>query len=181
MLVLGLALASCRQDMHDQPRFESNEASQLFPDGRADRPRVPGTIAREDEIDDDFLISGRIGGELADAFPFPVTAATLERGRSLFDVHCAPCHARDGSGNGLIVQRGFPRPPSFHAERLRAAPAGHFFETMTRGVGRMFDVADRVAVRDRWAIAAYLRALQRSQSATLADVPPEERARLDSP
>jgi mono/diheme cytochrome c family protein len=177
----ALLATACRQDMHDQPRFEPDEACSLFADGRAGRPRVPGTVARGDEIADDLLRTGRLRGELADAFPFPVTAEVLAQGRARFDIHCAPCHGRDGSGDGLIVKRGMTRPPSFHAQRLREAPAGRFVEAMTLGVGVMFDVADRTTAHERWAIASYVRALQRSQSATLADVPANERARLEQP
>ena len=175
-----LLLAACRQDMHDQPRLEPFEKSTFFGDGRAARPRVPGTVARDESRDVGYADTGRVGAGFGDAFPWPVTADVLARGRLRFDVHCSPCHGRDGGGDGVVVRRGMRVPVSFHAERLRAAPAGYFFDVMTHGFGAMFDVADVVPRDDRWAIAAYVRALQRSQSAKLADVPPDERTRLEA-
>ena len=153
--------------MHDQPRFEPLEACAFFADGRADRPQVPGTVAR-DETD--------AGPDAASA----LTRPRLELGRARYDVHCAPCHAHDGSGDGIVVKRGFPRPATFHSERLRAAPDAWFVEVMTRGFGTMFDFADVLTRDERVAVTAYVRALQRSQAATLADVPPDERAKLEA-
>jgi mono/diheme cytochrome c family protein len=173
-------LPACRQDMHDQPRFEPFEKSDFFPDHRSARPRVPGTVARDESRDVGFADTGRVDGKLADAFPEPITTERLARGQRLFDIHCAPCHGRDGGGEGVVVRRGMRPPASFHSERVRAEPAAFYFDVMTRGFGAMFDVADRVPRDDRWAIAAYVRALQRSQTAKLADVPPEERARLEA-
>jgi hypothetical protein len=182
-LALALALlaaAGCRQDMHDQPRLEPLEASDFFHDGRASRPPVAGTVARGELRLDSHYYTGRQGGELAETFPFPVTREVLERGRERYGIFCTPCHDRLGTGNGMIVRRGFPQPPSFHEERLRAAPVGHFFDVISNGLGRMTSYADRVPPRDRWAIAAYLRALQLSQNAALADVPPDERRKLEA-
>lgn len=181
ILVVSTALAACRQDMHDAPRYEPLEASAFFADGRSARPLVQNTVARGMLREDELLYTGRIGGELADEFPMPVTAEMMARGRERFNVFCSPCHGRTGAGNGMIVQRGFRAPPSFDEERLRTAPVGHFFDVMTNGFGAMQDYASQVPVADRWAIAAYIRALQLSQRATLADVPPDRRADLDRP
>jgi mono/diheme cytochrome c family protein len=181
IVVVSATLAACRQDMHDAPRYEPLEASAFFADGRSARPLVEHTVARGTLREDELLYTGRIGGELADEFPMPVTAAMMARGRERFNVFCSPCHGRTGMGNGMVVQRGFRAPPSFHEERLRMAPVGHFFDVMTNGFGAMQDYASQLPVADRWAIAAYIRALQLSQRATLADVPPDRRADLDRP
>jgi mono/diheme cytochrome c family protein len=178
-LVTCLLVASCRQDMHDQPRFEPMEASSFFADGRSARPQVDGTVARGELRLDDHLYRGTVGGRPAMTFPFEVTAEVLERGRERYDIFCSTCHDRTGSGEGLVVQRGLKRPPSFHIDRLREAPPGYFFDVMTRGFGAMYDMADRIDAEDRWAITAYVRALQLSQNATLMDVPPGWRAALE--
>ena len=177
--VATLALAGCRQDMHDQPRYEPLERSAFFADQRASRPPVPGTVAQGELREDDHLYTGKINGELAGSFPFAVTRDVLLRGRERYNIFCSPCHGGLGDGAGVIVQRGFKRPPSLHGQRLREAPAGHFFDVITRGFGAMTDYASRVPVRDRWAIAAYIRALQFSQNATLADVPADHRRALE--
>ena len=173
-----LVIGACRQDMHDQPRFEPLEKSAFFDDGRSARPRVPGTVARGERDPDEHLLTGKQDGALATSFPFPVTREVLERGQQRFEIYCAPCHDRAGTGQGVVVQRGLKQPPSFHVERLRNAPAGHFFDVITRGFGAMSDLSDRIETHDRWAIVAYVRALQQSQNATLEDVPPAERERL---
>lgn len=178
ILALACVAAACRRDMQDQPRYRPFRPSAFFADGRSSRPLVSGTIARGHLDEDDHLHRGRIDGELAATFPFPVTAEVLERGRERFDIFCSPCHGRVGDGDGMIVQRGLRRPPSYHIDRLRKSPPGHFFDVMTNGFGAMVDVSDRVSAEDRWAIVAYVRALQRSQGANLEDVPPEERERL---
>lgn len=175
---VALALAGCRQDMHDQPRYEALEQSAFFGDARASRPQIAGTVARGQLRTDTHLYEGKVRGELVDSFPFPVTREVLERGRERFDIHCSPCHDRAGGGRGMIVLRGFRTPPSFHEDRLREAPVGHFFDVMTNGFGAMASYAHRVDVRDRWAIAAYLRALQYSQRAAVNDVPAAKRAEL---
>jgi mono/diheme cytochrome c family protein len=173
-----LATAGCRQDMHDAPRYEPLEASTFFADGRSARLPVANTVARGQLREDTLLYEGKINGQLADEFPMPVTADVMARGQERFNVFCAPCHGRTGQGNGMIVLRGYRRPPSFHEERLRTAPVGHFFDVITNGFGAMPDYAAQVRVEDRWAIIAYLRALQLSEHATLADVPPAQRDRL---
>lgn len=176
---LLLGLVACRQDMHDQPRYKPFAPSSFFDDGRSARPQVPGTVARgELELDEHFY-QGRVGGELARDFPFEITADVLARGRERYDIVCSVCHDRAGYGEGMAVKRGMKQPPSYHIDRLRSSPPGYFFDVMTRGFGAMYDVADRVAPRDRWAITAYIRALQLSQNATLDDVPPDRRGALE--
>jgi mono/diheme cytochrome c family protein len=174
-------LAACRQDMHDAPRYEPLEASTFFADGRGSRTLVANTVARGMLREDEHLYQGKIDGQLTDSFPMPVTTEVMARGQERFNVFCAPCHGRTGQGNGMIVQRGFRAPPSFHDERLRTAPVGYFYDVQTNGFGAMSDYAAQVPVADRWAIAAYIRALQFSQRATVGDVPPERRAELDAP
>jgi hypothetical protein len=168
----------CRLDMHVDPRYDPLSPSSFFPDGRSERPMVPGTVARGHLRVDELLYTGRINGKLANVFPFPIMKSDLERGRQRFNIYCTPCHDYTGSGDGMIVQRGFPAPPSYHIARLMNAPVGHFFDVMTNGYGTMFSFAARVSVKDRWRIAAYIRALQLSQKATLNEVPPAERLKL---
>lgn len=175
---LVLLAAGCRQDMHDQPKYQPLEASSFFADGRASRPRIPGTVARGRRDDDALLVSGKQDGKLSEVFPAPVTKAVLDRGHQRFDVYCSPCHDRAGTGQGMIVMRGYKRPTSFHDERLRTMAPGYFFDVMTNGFGVMPSYAAQIPVDDRWAIAAYIRALQLSQHATLADVPEAERQAL---
>lgn len=178
LLMLALGGSACRQDMHDQPRYKPLAGSPFFEDGRASRPPVAGTVPRGHARTDEHLYAGKVNGRLAETFPFPITRSVLERGRERYDIFCAPCHGRDGYGEGMIVQRGFRRPPSFHTDRLRQAPVGHFFDVITNGFGTMASYASRIRPEDRWAIVAYIRALQLSQNATLQDVPPAERRRL---
>jgi len=176
-----LLLAGCRQDMHDTPRYEPLEQSPFFADGRSQRPPVPNTVARGQLRDDEHLYTGKIDGQLAATFPMPVNAALLLRGQERFNVFCAPCHGRTGKGDGMVVRRGFRAAASFHDPRLRQAPPGYVFDVITNGFGAMPDYAAQIPVRDRWAIAAYLKALQLSQSASLDDVPPDRRPALEQP
>lgn len=171
-------LVGCRQDMHDQPRYEPLEASPFFADGLSARPQVPGTIARGQLHLDTPLVTGKIAGQLATTLPLPLTLPLLERGRERYNIYCTPCHDRVGNGQGAVVRRGFRQPPSFHIQRLRDAPVGHFFDVMSNGFGAMLDYAASLKPQDRWAIAAYIRALQLSQHARLEDVIPAERRRL---
>jgi mono/diheme cytochrome c family protein len=180
VLALACGAAACRQDMHDQPKGEPLEASAFFADGRVARPLLEGVIARGELELDPHLATGKVGGKLVDTFPFEIDAAALERGRQRYGIFCTPCHDAAGLGEGMIVQRGMKRPPSLHIERLREAPAGYFFDVMTNGFGAMYDVSDRIGVEDRWKIAAYVRALQLSQHASLDDVPAAERAELEA-
>lgn len=174
----GLLAGGCRQDMHDQPKFIPLRESGFYADARSARPIVAGTVARGQLDDDELLNTGMVNGQPATDFPFPVTAEVMARGRERFDIYCAPCHDRTGRGEGMVVKRGYRQPPSYHIDRLRQAPAGHFFDVMTNGFGAMPDYRSQIPVRDRWAIVAYIRALQASEHATLADVPPAERNKL---
>jgi hypothetical protein len=180
LLLVALGLASCRQDMHDQPKLEASEASAFFADGRASRPTVPGTVARGELDLDDHFHRGKVDGKHAETFPgeIPLTREFLERGRQRYDIYCSPCHSRVGDGDGLVVQRGMRRPSSLHIERLQAAPVGYFFDVITNGFGAMFDYREQIPPADRWAIVAYIRALQKSQNARIEDVPPADRERL---
>jgi mono/diheme cytochrome c family protein len=177
----SLAVAGCRQDMHDAPSYDPLQATTFFANGAASRPLVANTVPRGLLREDTHLNEGRVNGQLAITFPMPVTAEVMARGQERFNVFCSPCHGRTGSGNGMVVQRGFRAPPSYHEDRLRNAPVGYFFDVMTNGFGAMQDYASQVPVADRWAIAAYIRALQLSQRATVADVPANRRAELDRP
>jgi hypothetical protein len=171
LVVCAVLMGGCRQDMQVQPKILPLAPSQFFDDGRSARPVVPGTIARGQLHVDELLYTGKINGAVADTFPFRMTRKDLERGQERYNIYCAPCHGRVGNGQGMIVQRGFPPPPSYHIDRLRQAPAGHFFDVMTNGFGMMYSYSSRVNPEDRWRIVAYLRALQLSQHATPADVP----------
>ena len=178
-LAAVLAGAACRQDMHDQPKFTPLRASESFADRRSGRPIVVGTVARGRLQEDELLATGKVNGQLADTFPFPITAEILSRGRERFDIFCSPCHDRTGGGDGMIVRRGYKRPPSYHIDRLRDMPAGYFFDVITNGFGAMPDYRSQIPEPDRWAIVAYVRALQLSQHATIEDVPPSERPKLE--
>jgi mono/diheme cytochrome c family protein len=174
-LLLGmsglLALAGCRQDMHIQPKFIPLRENTFYADGRSARPVVEGTIARGQLQDDPLLYTGKVDGKEADVLPFAMTAQDLARGRERFNIFCSPCHSQLGDGNGMIVQRGFKKPPSYYDPRLMKAPVGHFYYVMTNGWGAMGDYSAQVPVADRWRIAAYIRALQLSQTAKSGDVP----------
>lgn len=181
LVMATLALAGCRQDMHDAPRYEPLERSTFFADGLSARPLVANTVARGQLREDRHLFEGVVDGRPAETFPMPVTAVVLDRGRDRFNVFCSPCHGRTGEGNGMVVQRGFRPPPSYHEERLRNAPVGYFFDVMTHGFGAMQDYSMQLTVDDRWAIVAYIRALQLSQHAAVDDVPAARRGDLDRP
>jgi len=176
--VFLMLLAGCRLDMHLQPKYLPYQATSFFPDGRSERQPVPGTVARGQLRTDELFYTGRENGVAANKFPFPITRADLERGRERFNVYCTPCHDYTGSGRGMIVRRGFPQPPSYHIQRLRDAPVGHFYEVITNGFGAMYSYAARIEPADRWRIAAYIRVLQFSQNAKIDDVPESERAKL---
>ena len=167
--------------MHDAPRYEVYEASSSFADGRASRNAPLGTVARGQLRDDEHLYTGKVNGVPADAFPFPIGAAELGRGQERYTIYCTPCHGQLGDGRGMVVQRGLRQAATYHQERLQRAPAGYFFDVITNGFGAMQGYAEQIPPRDRWMIAAYVRALQLSQSATIDDVPAADRARLDEP
>jgi hypothetical protein len=164
--------------MANQPRYDPLEPSDFFVDGMSARPRVPGTVARGELVVDDFLHTGRINGKDGDGFPFPVTMEVMNRGQERFNIFCSECHGRIGDGNGMIPSRGYRHPPSFHSEALRNAVTGHYFDVMTNGFGAMPPYNVQVPVQDRWAIIAYIRALQLSQNANVNELPPDLRARL---
>jgi mono/diheme cytochrome c family protein len=199
-MLLTLLLAGCdRLDMYDQPRYEALEASDFFADGRSARPQVEGTIARGALREDEPFYTGKEGGQLVgqipaaayraiydrsprrfgqsynETEPAELRKALLTRGRERFDIYCSVCHGRAGDGDGMIVRRGFRRPPSYHTNRLRQASAGHFYDVVTSGFGAMPSYASRIDVADRWAIVAYIRTLQLSQNAQWDDVPVEQR------
>jgi len=171
MLLSITLLTACRQDMHDQPRFKPLAQSDFFTDLRSARMPVDGTVARGQLREDAYFYTGKLGANPGDFMPFSITYDALARGRERFNIYCTPCHSRTGDGNGMIVQRGFRPPPSFHTERLRKAPLGYFFDVMTNGFGAMPDYASQIPPRDRWCIVAYIRALQLSQGATASDLP----------
>ena len=206
LLVTGCEKAM--QDMYNQPKYKPLAPSKLWADGQSARPESADAVVHAAGVLAGTS-SGRLGAQplplpaaptypvddrgqpkanlapnaaapLAAANPLPMTLATLQRGRERFDIYCSPCHSKAGDGDGMVVRRGFPAPPSYHTERLRNAPDAHFFSVITNGYGAMYSYADRIAVDDRWAIVAYIRALQLSQHATLGDVPAERRAALES-
>ncbi len=180
LAVLTVALPACRQDMHDQPRHEPLEASTLFADGRSSRPLIEGTVARGQLRDDRELYTGLDAeGQFVTNLPTPVTRELLERGQSRFNAFCSPCHGRRGDGGGMVVQRGFKQPQSFHQDRLLDTPTGYYYDVITRGFGEMSSYAAQLSPRDRWAIVAYIRALQVSRNVPVATLTEEERQQLE--
>jgi len=180
LLVLALLAAGCRQDMHDQPKYKPLRESDFFADKRASRPLVAGTVARGSLREDALLYTGKLeSGMPTDQLPVPVTPELLDRGRVQFQTYCTPCHGRTGAGDGMVVQRGFKRPSSYHVNRLRMMPVGYFYDVITNGFGAMSDYSAQVTVKDRWAIAAYVRVLQLSQYAPVGVVPASARAALE--
>jgi len=177
-LVILLALSACN-DMDHQPKFKPLDPSAFFSDGRSARSPVPDTVARGELRLDDSLYTGKVNGKEVENFPFPITADILARGQERYDIFCSVCHGRVGDGQGMIVKRGFPMPPSYHIDRLRQAPVGHFFDVITNGYSRMYSYAERIPVKDRWAIIAYIRALQLSQNASLSNLPAKDRDELE--
>jgi mono/diheme cytochrome c family protein len=171
-------LSACHRDMYVQPYKRPLEPSQVFPDQAASRPLVDHTVSREDSPSQGPNQTGFQNGLLIADLPMPITANLLTRGQERYGIFCAMCHGDDGYGGGIVVQRGFPHPPSFHTDRLRAAPAGHFFDVMTRGYGVMYPYASRVSPEDRWAITAYIRALQLSQHAPAEALPSDVQTQL---
>jgi mono/diheme cytochrome c family protein len=180
LLVLALTgLAACRQDMQDQPKYIPLRPSDFFQDGRSARPISEGTVARGHLNEDVAFYTGKgTDGKLVTDFPMPVTKDVLLRGQQRFNVYCSPCHDRTGSGNGMIVRRGYRRPPTYHSDQMREKPNGHFFDVITNGFGAMPDYAAQIPTADRWAIVAYIRALQLSQQASVNDVPASARGQL---
>jgi len=168
-LLALLLLAACRQEMDDMPRREPLEASRTFANGMSARSPVPGTVARDDDL-----------SPVPGAIPGPVTLAMLERGQERFGIYCAPCHGLSGAGDGMIVQRGFPAPPSYFEPALMRAPDRHFYDVITEGYGAMYSYAARVEPRDRWAITAYIRALQYAHAVPVGELPGALRTELET-
>lgn len=186
-LIAGLAVAAalaglgCRQDMHDQPRIEPLGEHPFFADGSGARLLPAHTVARGQLRDDGPLYTGQAAdGSLLTELPMPLTREVLERGRERFDIFCAPCHGRTAEGTGMVVQRGYKKPSSFHVDRLRMAPLAYYFFIMSNGFGVMPSYAAQIPIEDRWAIAAYIRTLQLAQHFDAAALSAEERARLDA-
>ncbi len=178
LLLLVCSTVACRQDMHDQPKYEPLQESHFFSDHRSSRPLIEGTVAQGQLKTDKHLHTGKRAGQLLDTLPFPVTEQVLKRGRQRYDIFCSPCHARVGTGEGIVVQRGFRPPPSLHTQRLREAPVGHLFDVITNGYATMYSYATRISPSDRWAIVAYVRALQLSQHARIEELPERDQTRL---
>ena len=171
-LAVASVLAGCRQDMQDQPKFIPQRGTEFYADGRSVRPQVENTVARGQLRDDTYFYTGMQDGKEGNAMPFPVTIDVLERGQERYNIYCTLCHSRVGNGAGMIVQRGYRPAGNFHTPRLMAVPLGHFFSVMTHGYGAMPDYAAQVSPQDRWAIVAYIKALQLSQDAKPADAAP---------
>ena len=177
---LLLVCAGCRRDMHVEPRYDPYAATDFFGDGQSARIPVAGTVPREELTTgpQELLYTGKMHGVPAQVFPFPITHEVLERGRDRFNIYCAQCHGLSGDGDGMIVQRGFPRPSSYHIEQVRAAPVGHFFDVITNGLGVMYPYGYRIPTRDRWAIISYIRALQLSRQVSFNELSEAEQKRL---
>ncbi len=175
-LIAAAAVASmfalgCRQDMHDEPKFIPQRGTSFYADGRSVRPQVENTVARNQLHEDSYFYTGLMNGKEGEGMPFPVTMQVLERGQERYNVYCTPCHSRVGNGIGMIVQRGYAHAGNYHTARLETAPLGHFFHVISNGYGAMPDYSAQIVPADRWAIVAYIKALQLSQKATQADVP----------
>jgi hypothetical protein len=169
--LLAVLAAGCRQDMHNQPKYIPLRSSSFFGDHRSARLQPEYTVARDQLNADVYLLTGKVGIKEGTAFPFPVTEQVMQRGRERFNIYCAPCHSRVGDGAGMIVERGYKRAADFTEDRLMRAPVGHFYDVITNGWGAMPDYKAQIPVEDRWAIAAYIRALQFARTASINDVP----------
>ena len=178
LFAMAASMSACRQQMADQPRYDPLEPSNFFENGQSARPLVENTVPRGALRDDELLYTGMSGGAPATSFPFPITLEVLQRGRERYDIFCSPCHSRTGYGDGMVARRGFGPPASLHTDILRKQPPGHFFRVISQGFAAMPSYAQQIPPEDRWAIVAYVRALQLSQHATLKDVPPAARAKL---
>ena len=160
------------------PKNEPMSESGFFPNGQTVRPEIPGTVAHTAPGLNDPVYSGKVNGQYAENIPMPVNRELLEHGRQQYDIFCSPCHSRVGDGQGMIVKRGMKGPVSFHEQRFLNYPPGYFFDVITNGRGAMYPYGYRIPPKDRWAIIAYIRALQLSQNATVNDVPPDKRAQM---
>jgi mono/diheme cytochrome c family protein len=174
-----LAVGCSRLDMQDQPKYRPQRPSDFFADGRSERQPVEGTVARGTLNEDMAFYAGKDeAGKDIEAFPITVNKEVMLRGQQRYDIYCAPCHGRIGNGLGMIVRRGFKQPPSYHIDRLREAPVGHLYDVISNGYGAMLNYASQVQPRDRWAIVAYIRALQYSENASVNDLSAEARTRV---
>ncbi len=167
--------------MHDQPKYIPLRESEFFGDMRSARPLPVGVVARDHLNEDTYLYTGKVNGVLGNVFPFPITADDLKRGQQRYNIYCTPCHSPVGDGHGVVVQRGYKQPPAYTDPKVLQTPVGHYFDVMTNGYGAMPDYAAQISVQDRWRIVAYIRALQLSQHATLADVPAKYRENWPEP
>lgn len=173
-----LLVSGCRQDMHNQPKYVPYRSSEFFQDGLSERQQVVNTVARGELHEDGYLYTGKVGTKEGDRFPFPITQAVMERGRERYDIYCSPCHSRVGDGNGMIVKRGYRQAANFHDQKYASQTVGHYYDVISHGSGAMPDYAAQIEPPDRWAIAAYIRALQYAQNGTMADVPGDQRGQL---
>lgn len=180
ILPLLFLMAACRQDMQDQPKYKPLGANRFFADGRDARPTPAGTIARDELNNTDAFHTGSANGEFLDTIPLKVDLQLLRRGQERFDIYCSPCHGRTGDGNGMVAQRGFKIPADLHTDRLRSVPPGYIYQVIKNGYGAMGDYGDQIPVNDRWAIVAYVKALQLSRDAPLNDVPEAQRGHLSA-
>ncbi len=182
--VFAFAVVGCHPDMWQQPKFKAQDKSTFFADHSSSRQPVKGTVVFDSPAPDAAMTRGYLNGKLIEQFPVPVTAELIERGQERFNVFCRHCHGAIGDGKGMISQRGFnvERPiATYHTDRLRRMPVGHFFDVVTNGYGAMYPLSDRIPVEDRWAIVAYIRVLQKSQNVTLNEVPADLRPMMDDP
>lgn len=180
LLSLALFTSGCRLDMQDGPRYKPLQGSSFFADGRSARPIPAGTIAIDQLNDTDSIHTGAANGAFLETIPVPVNLALLRRGEQRFDIFCTPCHGYLGDGDGMVARRGFKIPANFNSDRVRQEPPGYLFQVITNGYGAMPDYADQIPTEDRWAIVAYVRALQLSQNAPLSDVPSQTQTQLQS-
>ncbi|RRR76399.1 MAG: cytochrome c [Candidatus Viridilinea halotolerans] len=175
---LCLLLAACHTDMYDQPRYTANQPSDFFEDGRAMRPPPANTVAMGTFDPNSAMFTGRLDGDLTVELPMELTAELLAHGETRYNAFCAPCHGLTGEGNGIAAYRGGMVVPSLHNDRLRTVPVGYYFDVITNGLNRMYSYAHRLPPEDRWAVAAYVRALQLSQHTPAETLPAEDRAQL---
>ncbi|MBS1839862.1 MAG: cytochrome c [Acidobacteria bacterium] len=178
LAVCGLAFAGCneeltRQDMANQPKYRPQAPSEFFPDGRSERPLIENTVARGSLVNDGLVVP-----KDSNVFPLPINQALLDRGEERYKIYCSPCHGLQGDGNGMIVERGMKRPPSYHIDRLRQSPNGYFYDVITNGFGSMYSYSAQIPPKDRWAIIAYVRALQLSRNAKGSELPESLRAKI---
>jgi len=178
VFVSFLGASACRQDMQDQPKYKPLAESKFYANGRSARPIPAGTVARDELNDDDSFHTGEANGVFLDTIPMAVNLQVLQRGRDRYNIYCMPCHGQLGYGDGMVARRGLRAPANFNSDRLRRLPPGYVFRVITNGFGAMPDYRDQIPVRDRWTIIAYLRALQLSRNATIADVPAADRFKL---